>query len=207
MHKKLLFLVVTIVIAFVVIVTKKYFNNQNSNILQTTSEIRAYIQDIDSTKNALTDLGATFKSEYVFTDYIYEPKGVYWDLNQQFIRLRVYDKTNWDQKKCVLVHKMKKTQGITGKILIHQEFDEITQAQEVLKDDYSFLFSFYRIGWQYSLNGNQIFVENIENLNPTIEIVAFDKNKIDDIFAKLLIKNVIEYSVPYLIQEKFKKSI
>lgn len=166
-----------------------------------TTEIRAYIQDIDSIKNALIDLGATFKSEYAFTDYIYQPKEAHWNLNKEFIRLRVYEKTNWDQKKCVLVHKMKKTQGITGKLLVHKEFDLITQAQQELKDDYTLLFSFYRTGWQYSLLGSQIFVENIENLNPTIEIVAPDKNHIDDLFAKLSITNVIEYSVPYLIQQ------
>lgn len=172
-------------------------NDQN---LQATSEIRAYIQDIASVKNRLIHLGATFKSEYAFTDYIYQPKEANWNLNKEFIRLRVYEKTNWDQKKCVLVHKMKKTQGVTGKILIHKEFDLISQAQQELKDNYSFIFSFYRKGWQYSLNDSQIFVEDIENLNATIEIVASDKEKIDDLFSKLSITDVIEYSVPYLIQ-------
>lgn len=201
-----LFLVASIVIASVLIVIKKNVNNNNSHNLPSTSEVRAYIQDIDSARNALTELGATFKSEYAFSDYIYQPKDTNWNLNKEFIRLRVYEKTNWDQKKYVLVHKMKKTQGITGKILIHKEFDEITQAQDELKNDYSFMFSFYRKGWQYSLDDNQIFVEDIESLNPTIEVVALNQNFIDDLFTKLSIKNVIDSSVPYLFQQKVVKN-
>lgn len=188
-----------ILIASILKLTNKNTHNENK---PSTTEIRAYIQNINSIKNALIDLGATFKSEYAFTDYIYQPKETHWNLNKEFIRLRVYEKTNWDQKKCVLVHKMKKTPGITGKLLIHKEFDEITQAQQEVKDDYAFMFSFYRKGWQYSLHGSQIFIEDIENLNPTIEIVASDKDHIDDLFTKLSITDLIEYSVPYLIQQK-----
>lgn len=196
--KKLLFVIATFFTLCLDVQISKAFH------VKQTSEIRAYIQDIDCIKTILLDLGAEYQSEYVFTDYMYQSKDGHWNLDEQFVRLRVYEKTMWDQKRCVLVHKKKTILGVTGNILIHKEFDAIEDAKQDL-DEYTLLFSFYRKGWQYSLNGMQIFVEDIENLNPTIEIVASDKDQIDDVFTKLAVKDVMKYSIPYTIQEKIAK--
>jgi adenylate cyclase class IV len=177
-------------------------SGDNEEDFQSTTEIRAYIQDIDDTRNALINLGAIFKSEYAFTDYLYQPKNIVVDFNKEYIRLRVYEKTDWDEKKCILVHKVKNAQEVTGEILMHKNFDSIREAEQDLKASYILQFSFYRKGWHYSLDDNQIFVESIESLNPTIEIVAPDKNHVNDLFAKLSIMHVIEHPVPYLIQQQ-----
>lgn len=176
-------------------------DNTNDNIIQSTTEIRAYIKNIHRVQGELISLSAIFKSEYAFTDYIYQQKKAKLDLDKEYIRLRVYEKTNWNQKKCILVHKIKTAQGITGTLIVNKGFDSIYQAEQELKHDYILLFFFYRNGWQYSLNDNQIFVENIQYLNPTIEIVGPDKNHIDYLFSKISLDKVIEHSTPYLIQQ------
>lgn len=173
---------------------------------KTTTEIRAYIIDFDATRMALENMGAVFKSEYAFTDYIYQPKDHKVDLNKEFIRLRAYKKTAWKQKNFVIVHKIKETQGLTGKTPLHKEFDSLTEAQQELKG-YTLDFYFYRIGWEYTLDNMKIFVEDIQGLQPTIEIVAPTKNEIDTLFKKLPIVTIINNSVPWLIEQQKQPTI
>ncbi len=172
-----------------------------------TAEIRAYITSLDDTKKALQNLGATFKSEYAFTDYIYQPKDRKVDLNKEFIRLRAYEKTGWKQKNFVLAHKIKETTGMTGKTPLYKEFDTQAEAQQELKDAYTLDFSFYRKGWEYALENMKIFVEDIQGLSPTIEVVAPDKDQIENLFSKLPITGLITDSVPRLIEGKKRAKI
>ena len=59
-----------------------------------TFEVRAYISSIDKVIEKLKDLGAKFKSEYSFTDYIYTFKdNSEINLNNEFIRLREFEKS------------------------------------------------------------------------------------------------------------------
>ncbi len=175
------------------------FSNAYASTAQPTTEIRAYIKDIQTIRLELVRLGAVFKSDYAFTDYIYQHKDSELQLDKEYIRLRVYKKTNWNQKKYLLVHKIV-SQGLTGTLPIKKYFDSLQQVEQELKDDYACVFSFYRTGWEYVVNDNHIFVEDIQYLTPTIEIVAPDKKSIDTLFAKLSVDQIIEHSVPYLIR-------
>ncbi len=174
----------------------------SESTLQPTAEIRAYIKDIQTTQTELTKLGAVFKSEYAFTDYIYQRKSTNLDLDKHYTRLRVYEKTNWNQKKYLLVHKII-SQGLTGTLPVKKYFDSREQAEQELQNEYVCAFSFYRTGWEYSLDDNHIFVENIQYLTPTIEIVAPHKESIDNLFSKLSIDQAIEHSVPYLVHYQY----
>jgi adenylate cyclase class IV len=162
------------------------------------AEIRSFITSIDAARKSLESMNALFKGEYAFTDYIYQ-KNTPIDLNREFIRLRAYQQTNWVQKKFVLVHKLKEIEGQSGKTLLHNEFDTLTQAQKALLD-HTLLFSFFRNGYEYSLANMRIFIENIEGLSPTIEIVASLKDSIIDLFYALPIEKSITDSVPRLIE-------
>ncbi|GMU18893.1 MAG: hypothetical protein AMXMBFR12_00850 [Candidatus Babeliales bacterium] len=169
-----------------------------------TAEIRAYISDVNTTRNALEGLGATLKSDYAFTDYIYQPNDRHVDLSKEFIRLRVYEKTAWKQKNYVLVHKLKGPAGMTGQTPIHKEFDTLAEAQHALKDNYHLDFQFYRKGWEYQFSAMKIFVEDVQNIRPTIEVVTPNKKDIDSLFEKLGLTEIITDSVPRLIEKQKK---
>ena len=52
-------------------------------------EIRAYMKNTKETSEKLEELGAKFKGDYVFTDFIYKDPSKKIDLNKEFLRLRV----------------------------------------------------------------------------------------------------------------------
>ena len=167
------------------------------------AELRARIADSEEAKNFLEMKGACYKGEYVFTDYIYcpiDPASLH-DLNKEFIRLRVYKKTNWKQNNCVLVHKRKEVPSQTASTLLHKEFDSFVQAEQELAGHYKFLFSFSRVGFEYALDRMRIFVEDIEGLPATIEVIAPETNLILELFKKLQIVEIIADSVPCLISK------
>lgn len=149
-------------------------------------ESRAIIQNIEYTQNTLLERGAQFKGEYSFTDYIYKPADRSIDLNKEFIRLRVYQNTNWNQKKFVISHKIKEIPGCSGRTVYFCECDSLEEAEQILSEkETQFMFSFSRLGYEYSLQGMRIFVEDIQKLPPTIEIIASCADDINYLFNEL----------------------
>jgi adenylate cyclase class IV len=166
------------------------------------AEVRAHINDSNTAQTRLHATGAQFRGSYAFTDYIYQPCAGHLDLDKEFVRLRVYKKTNWQHKKYVLVHKRQEQLESTKKTIVHKEFDTMQQAQQALQGAaYVFDFSFYRKGWQFSFNDCQIFVEEIEESSPTIEIIAPDKEQIIDLFKVVGATPIVTHSIPYLMQQ------
>src|SRR4051812_15274751 len=111
-------------------------------------EIRAFIPSLEQAQNHLAKIGASQLSEYAFQDYIYHPKERAYDLNLEFVRLRVYQKTNWNQKRVELVHKVKTKQGITGKTKLKKQFDNSSEANDFL-NAYVLAFDYGRTGTEY----------------------------------------------------------
>jgi hypothetical protein len=134
-------------------------------------------------------------SEYAFQDYIYHPKEQAYDLNLEFIRLRVYQKTNWDQKMVELVHKVKTKQGVTGETRIKKQFDKPAEASDFL-NSYVLAFSYERTGKEYRLENLRIFLEDIEGLPPSIEVLAPSKGEIEKFFHNLPSAGVVSDSIP-----------
>jgi hypothetical protein len=165
-------------------------------------EIRAYITSTDVVNKKLLELGCAIQGEYAFQDYIFQPKLIKnkFDLNKEFIRIRAYQKTNWVQKSIELVHKVKSTQGGVGVTKLKQEFDEIEEARIFLGSDYIQAFSFGRQGIEYKLETLRMFVENIESLPASIEIIAHSKEKINWLFDQIAPVKIVFDSVPKLIE-------
>jgi adenylate cyclase class IV len=166
-----------------------------------SAEIRAIITSIEQVREELESMGAVLMGDYAFTDYIYQPHNTSCDLNKEFIRIRAYQKTNWNQKKFSVVHKRKEQEGMTGKILLRAECDTFAEAEQMLCDSCLFRFSFSRNGYEYSLNSMKLFVEDIQGLPPTIEVVAASKQQIDELFEKLSITVVIIDSVGRMVEK------
>lgn len=68
-------------------------------------------------------------------------------------------------------------------------------------------FEYRREGWEYGLGKQSIFVEDIENCPPTIEIEASDEKSLGILFQKLGVKKAIRDSVPNMVAQKIKYSL
>ncbi len=170
------------------------------------AEARGPISDIKSTKKELEKLGSIFKGNYEFTDHIYKLKhSDKIDLNKEFVRIREYDKSEWKHKKFVLVHKV--TSWGEGekksRKKLREEFDNLNDAKKRL-NDYDLYFKFHRTGSQYEFKDSKIFVENLEYLGPSIEIISNNKKTLDNLFNKLQITERFSDCVPKLIENKLK---
>lgn len=149
-------------------------------------ELRGLILSVQSVCNTLEAYGAEFKGEYSFTDSIYQPLGKIIDLNREFVRMRVYQKTNWNQKKFVICHKIKEVPRRTGVSIFSCECNSLEEAEKLLGCcGAQFLFSFARTGYEYSLQGMKLFVEDIEGLPATIEAVASGLHQITELFEQI----------------------
>lgn len=162
-------------------------------------EVRAFIIDIEWAQLQLSLLGAEFKGEYEFSDYIYHPRDRDFDLNKEFVRLRVYQKTKWDQKMVELSYKVKSDPGISGSLKLKKQFNKMEEAETFLSD-YRFTFSYQRKGFEYQLDNVKIFLEDVHGLPPSVELVSPSKKNIDQLFDKLTPVQILSDSVPKLIQ-------
>jgi hypothetical protein len=146
-------------------------------------------------------MGAQLKGEYAYIDYIYHPHHTAFNLNNEFVRLRAYKKTMWQQKLFVITHKVKSATTLTSTIIVHKEFDTLQNAQEFLAAEYTLAFHFFREGLEYQLNNAHLFLESIEGIPPSIEVIAPMKSLIYELFDVLDITDVITDSVPRLIEK------
>lgn len=166
-------------------------------------ECRALVNNIASVDLKLKEYEALFKGEYAFRDFIYHPKNKTFDLNQEFLRLRVYSLTQWKQKPVELVHKIKnKKPGCTGKTKLKIQFNSIDEAEasSILKD-YELAFSFYRKGKEYYFKGLKIYVEEVEGMLPSIEVLSDSKQDIIKFLESLNPIQILEDSIPRAIEK------
>lgn len=169
-----------------------------------TVEIRAWIKNIEVTLKKLEELECTLKGTYSFRDYIYDLKDKSYNFNKEFIRVRSYEKTNWNQKSVQLVHKLKSKPNFSADIIFSQGFDNLAEAESFLKSSHTLAFSAFRKGTEFSLNKLRIFVEDIEFLNPSIEVLGSTKEEVSDFFHKIEHIGFIKDSVAQLIYSKSK---
>lgn len=166
-------------------------------------ELRAYVSNLDAVRNTLLELGSIAKGEYAFQDYIYTSLQHHADynLNKEFIRIRVYSKTQWNQKNVELMHKIKSVQGLSGVAKIKEEFDGFEEAAKTLDGCAKLLFSYKRTGFEYALKRARIYVENVDYLPPYLEIVASSQKEVDTIFEQVRVEKIVYDSVPELVKQ------
>ena len=146
-------------------------------------EERATISDILKTKKIIENLGAVLKGEYVFKDKIFINAG---DADG-FLRMRIYSKNNWDTKDVVLLKLAPKSSGHAN-IFFRQEFETEREADEFVLNNFpEFIYSFEysKTGSQYNLGETIIFIEDIEEIGPSVEIEASSKQELESLFSKI----------------------
>lgn len=162
-------------------------------------EVRAFVSDIEKVKEKLSSLHAILKGDYLFKDYIYYPKDRVVDLNKEFVRLRAYQKTNWNQKPIELAYKVKTLPDRSGSTKFKKQFDAFEETEGSLSN-YKLAFSYSRRGFEYSLNGIRIFLEDIDGLPPSLELLSPSKEEINKLFGLLQPLQILSDSVPKLIE-------
>ncbi len=164
------------------------------------AEIRAICENTHSIRNKLLQRGAIYLSEYAFTDYIYIHHHQT-NLNEEFVRIRQYQKTNWNQKQLVVVHKVRDLIDGNHKTPLKVESDTMEEAKRVIPTTFYEGFSFSRRGWEYRLENMHIFVEEIEGMPFSVEILGPEKSEILELFKFLQVQDLLQDSVPQYIQK------
>jgi len=173
-------------------------------------EGRAVVDDLERVKARIISLGAKFKGDYAFKDIIFVPKKEDSNLSNDFVRVRVYSLTNWNQKNVVLVRKKAEflDKVKTDKVLLKKEFDTAEEAFDFISKElpeFSKGFEFSRKGWEYYLDDAKIYLEDIKEWKFSVEIEAKSKDKIDELFSKIKVLERITVSMPEVMREVFGK--
>ena len=166
------------------------------------AEIRAVINETEAIRTTLHQQGAAYKGDYGFIDHIYRHANQS-NLNDEFVRIRQYIKTNWQQKSVVIIHKIRDAHEGNHQTLLKEECETVEEAGQFIPRDFGFQFSFSRQGWEYGFNHMRIFVEEIEGLPPSIEVLAATHQQVLDLFADLNITQILTDSVPEWYYKQF----
>lgn len=162
-------------------------------------EARSFVSEIDTTRKILEENGAILKGEYVLRDKIYSsynpPKG----LDDEFLRLRTYQKNIWPQKDVIVavkIHEQKEI-GVDTEVPLKKQFDTEEEAEEFIAENllnqYKYEYVFNRTGWQYHLGGDEIDLERVDDLQDfyTIEFKSDTVEGLKKLEALLKLENVI----------------
>jgi len=168
-------------------------------------EGRAVIDNIKNAKVSVESLGGQFKGYYILKDIIFVPKKEDYNLSNDFVRVRVNIKSDWPTKKVILVRKQTefKETGKIDNVILKEEFDTEEESFAFIKDKLSEFrkgFEYERDGWQYQLNDNRIFIEDIKGWKPSVEIEAESKERLKELFDKIGILETVKSSVPEIMR-------
>ena len=162
------------------------------------TEIRLSCESIQAMQAQLDEMEANYKNPYSFTDWMYQPLDApCFDYDREFVRLREYHETHWDQLPLLLTHKVRK--GSASPRFAPMEFETIDEAKAIAEENYSLDFHFRRQGYEYEWNGVRIFLEDIEGLGPSIELIGSDKS-LDELRSQLSLGEKHLYSVAKQVQ-------
>jgi adenylate cyclase class IV len=169
--------------------------------------------NIEEATGKLEAIGALFRGHYFFDDIIFLPKFGKTDLAKEVLRLRILQIKNWETKDVLLDHKMYEGKGDDrmAKIVLHQEFDNQAEAFDFIKGyqngRFQQAFDFFREGWEYHLGDSRIFLEQVEYLGPTVEILTDDEEHLHKIVHELGIGRILTDPLPKILSKKYKSII
>lgn len=172
-------------------------------------EIRCKINNIKDARNSAGKIGGIFQGYYYNTDIIFKSKN---SDSEGVIVLRVFKINNRQTKNIILTHKIAEWTGNikTDKIILKERFDTIREALDFMVDHYGESlkndYQYSREGWEYSLDKNSIFIENIEKLGPTIEIEAENKDDLENLLKQFEVDQLFSESVSEIMRKLFENA-
>jgi adenylate cyclase class IV len=173
-------------------------------------EGRAIVESIEKAKVSVESLGGIFKSNYILKDIIFVPKKENYNLSDDFVRVRINIKSDWPTKRVILIRKQTefKEVGKIDKTILRKEFDSEEEAFSFIQENLPAFkkgFEYEREGWQYQLNDYRIFIEDIKGWKPSIEVEVKDEERINEIFRKIGILELVKASVPKVMKQLLMK--
>ncbi len=162
-------------------------------------EARSFVFEIETTRKILEENGATLKGEYLQEDRIYSSYTPPKDLDDEFLRLRIYHKNIWPQKDVIVavkIHEQKEI-GVDTEVPLKKEFDSVEEAEkfieENLLDTYKYEYTFTRTGWQYALGEDEVDLEKVDDLKDfyTVEFKSETVEGLKKLESLLQLKDVI----------------
>lgn len=196
-------------------IVSKIVNNIVNNIVSkgmSNMEIfekRCKIKDITDARNVAEKIGGVYRGYYSFTDFIINPENVNKEnVNKEkaTIMLRVWRINNRQAKKYRLTEKIPEWSGNikTDKTVLKEEFNTIEDTIDFMIDHYGNFheeFEYSRDGWEYLLDKNGIFIENIEKLGPTIEIESDNKDDLENLLKSFDATECFSESTPEIMRK------
>lgn len=174
-------------------------------------EARGFIKNIEKIRNTIEEAGGVLKGQYEFSDVVFLPPGDV-DLNKEYIKLRLISKNSRKTKDVILIYKINKWEWDNKKdsTLLRKEFDKPQEALDYvkkhLKDNLKEGFEFSREGWEYQLGKIKIFVEDIEDFYPMVEVEADTEEQLTNVLSALESEKVND-CLPELIRKKLTKEL
>ena len=161
-----------------------------------SSEIRGQVQSISHVQQKLKDLGAQFLSSYAFTDTIFLKPGA--DISKEYWRIRLYHKTNWNQKQVNLTYKKYiPEQGQHLSKILYQEYDCVEDTEKSLPEKCREVLHYTRQGLEFKHASFHIFLEDIEGIPSTVEIVSdLPLGQVKEFMASIGVQKYFTQSVP-----------
>ncbi len=174
-------------------------------------EVRAHILDIPTTQKKLEGIGATFDSDYAFKDVIFIPKKDRYNLDDDFLRMRIYTKNNWFVKNVVVARKQTQftKSSKTNIVSLKKEFETPEEAFDFIKKQFSleftYGFEFEREGWQYNFKDCRVFIEDIKGYGPSVEVEGESEQEIKSLLNQIKATEVMRSSVPEIMRKILNK--
>jgi len=168
-------------------------------------DARIFITELDTARKILKMNQAVFKGEYSIHDSIYSSNDLNNGIDKVFLRLRSVLKNIWNEKPFIVAikHTELKSVGKQSVIPVKKQFDTLLEAQEFLNktylNEFTFLYEFSRIGWQYDIGDEQVDLEEIEGLY-SIEFKSPTEEGLNKLLKLFNVNDVIK--VPSVVKIK-----
>jgi len=172
-------------------------------------EKRCKIKDIDDARKVAELIGGIFKGYYSNTDIIFKLEDA--DSEKDVIVMRIFKVNNRQAKNFILTHKVAEWDDKikTDRIILKKEFDTKEEAANFVIDHYGVWieqdYMYSKEGWEYHLDKNMVFIENIEKLGPTIEIESENKTDLESLFKHFDIIECFSESVSEVMRKLIGK--
>lgn len=163
-------------------------------------EARTFVSEIESVRKILEENRAVFKGEYILTDQIFSSYNPKKELDDEFLRLRTYQKNIWPEENVIVAIKKheQKEVGVDTEVPLKKGFESKEEAQKFIEENllsqYKYEFEFTRTGWQYDIGEDQVDLERVDDLKDfyTIEFKSNNVEGLKKLVKLLNLRDVIK---------------
>ena len=169
-------------------------------------EGRIIIKNVDETRKIVESLGGIFQNSYACKDIIYVPLKESFDLTDDVLRIRL----DQSSSKVIVARKQAELSG-DGKIdniILKKDFESVEDARSFIRSelpDFKEGFEYSRDGWRYKLENADIYIEDIHEWAPSVEIECGSAEILDELMTKIGYVKIIKSSMAEAMRKILNK--